>query len=111
MWLINPSTAFSDPLFRVIWLLELIVLLLLALVALRWSRGEWIGSGVLFTLALASILPGWISQILYPDPIGAIIDIPLLMMFPLMAISLLWVIIAWTMRLIASRRGARSSSG
>lgn len=110
MWLINPATAFSDPLFRIIWLLELAVLLLLVLLALRWSRKAWIGSGVLFTLALAAILPGWISQIIYPDPIGAIIDIPLLMMFPLMGISLIWVVIAWTIRLISSRRRARSST-
>ncbi|WP_046212636.1 hypothetical protein [Paenibacillus wulumuqiensis] len=110
MWLINPSTAFPDPLFRIIWLLELIVLLVLVLAAFRWSRRAWVGSIVLFVIGLAATLPGWIHQLIYPDPIGAMIDIPLLLMFPLMAVSLVWAIIAWIMRLTSGRRKAGSIS-
>ncbi|WP_322906222.1 hypothetical protein [Paenibacillus campi] len=104
MWLINPSTAFPDPWFRLIWLLELIALLLLILTALRFSRRAWIGSSVLFGLALVAIVPGWVYRLTHPEPIGAMIDIPLLLMFPIIAVSFVWAIVAWMIRLLRQRR-------
>lgn len=104
MWLINPSTAFPDPWFRLIWLLELTVLLLLILSAMRFSRRAWISTGVLFVLALVATVPGLVFRLTQPDPIGAMIDIPLLLMFPIMGVSLVWAIVAWIMRLSHERR-------
>ncbi len=104
MWLINPSTAFPDPWFRLIWLLELIVLLVLILTAMRFSRRAWISTSVLFVIGLVAIVPGLVYRLTQPDPIGAMIDIPLLLMFPLMGVSLIWAITAWIIRLSRERR-------
>ncbi|WP_037283380.1 hypothetical protein [Saccharibacillus sacchari] len=109
MWLINPAEAFPDPLFRLIWIAELLILLALIAAAMRFSRRAWISCGVLLAVGLLATLPGWIYQLFNPDYIGAMIDIPLLVMFPLMAVSLGWAIVAWAMRLYGGRKGKSSS--
>lgn len=109
MWLINPATAFPDPVFRLIWLIELLVVLLLILSALRFSRRAWIGSTILLVIGLVALVPGFIYQLRNPDYIGAMIDIPLLLMFPVMAASVVWAAAAWIMRLSRKRRRATSS--
>lgn len=109
MWLINPAEAFPDPLFRLIWISELLILLVLIAAAMRFSRRAWISCGVLLGIGLLATLPGWIYQLVNPDYIGAMIDIPLLVMFPLMAVSLGWAIVAWAIRLYGGRKSKSSS--
>ena len=104
MWLINPATAFPDPLFRIVWLLELAVLLVLIIAAMRLTRRAWISAAILFVIGLGSTLPGWIYQMVHPDYIGALIDIPLLLMFPLMAVSFVWAVTAWVLRWWSNRQ-------
>ncbi|MCQ4086796.1 hypothetical protein [Saccharibacillus sp. JS10] len=99
MWLLNPAEAFPDPLFRLIWIAELLVLLALLAAAMRFSRRAWISCGILLGIGLLATLPGLIYQWLNPDYIGALIDIPLLFMFPLMGVTVIWTIIAWALRL------------
>lgn len=98
MGLINPATVFSDPLFRAIWMIELLILLFVILTGSRFSRKSWIGATVLFVLGLSALLPGYIYQLTHPERVGALIDIPLLLMFPIMLVSLIWAIIIWIYR-------------
>lgn len=106
---INPATVFSDPLFRLVWLIELLILLFIILSGSRFSRKSWIGTTILFVLGLCALLPGYIYQLTHPDPIGALIDIPLLLMFPIMLVSLIWAIVIWIYRWY-SRQRSRSST-
>ncbi|MDO3408684.1 hypothetical protein QWJ34_02780 [Saccharibacillus sp. CPCC 101409] len=103
MWLVNPAETFSDPTFRFVWLLELIVLLALIVTAMRFTRRAWISAAVLLGIGLLATLPGLVYRLFNPDPQGALIDIPLLFMFPLMAVSLVWAIAAWAVRLSRKR--------
>ncbi|ODP30305.1 hypothetical protein PO903_04270 [Paenibacillus sp. PK4536] len=96
-WL-NPATVFSDPLFRLVWFIELLILLFVILTGSRFSRKSWIGTTILLVLGLSALLPGYIYQLTHPDRVGALIDIPLLLMFPIMLVSVLWAIIIWIYR-------------